>query len=429
MEDGISFPQFKKAMESYLKGKVPLSVRCLFQHSKSCCSAVAETEADAQKLGAYHQEPTVALNHAEKLLAEKLWGKFTAVQRAFRAFDTDKSGDLSYDEFRAALRSLGVNLTDPDFRELVAKYDMNSDGVISYDEFNTKVGSLIHPTAINTSKLHESMMQHAGAQENALHFNKDAKLGRAALGERKESLAEKADRIAGSLGLKIGETLFAQQLCGKYKELARRFREADANKSGELDFAEFRKLIESMGLQMSDKHIEELMHKYDTSGNNSISYDELTAKLGFLLQGSDVARQALGVPPESSSAHPSPRTFARGVAAEEAKKADIDWDAMSFDDASSVASVSTSAVDVGAVESRMRKVLGRNWMKAYKNLRSHAADGAVDADRFRDAMAGQGVALTSKEIRALQRQHGAASARSGVPYEDVMKATFGRSHK
>lgn len=322
-----------------------------------------------------------------------------------------------------------MNLTDPDFRELVAKYDLNGDGIISYDEFNSQVGSLIHPAAINTNKLHETMMKQAGAQSNALHFNKDAKLGLAAIKDRTETLSEKAAGIASSLGLKIGETLFAQQLCGKYKELARRFREADENKSGELDNVEFRKLIHDMGLQLSDKHIDEIMLKYDTSGNNSISYDELTAKLGFLLQGSQVARQALGVPMESSSAIPTPRTIARTVAAEEAKRPDIEWDAMSFDDTASVASVSTSAVDVTAVEARMRKVLGRNWMKAYKNLCSHAAEGAVDSGRFRDAMAGQGVALTSKEVRALQRRHSSAAGAGSLHYDDLMKATFSRSHK
>jgi Ca2+-binding EF-hand superfamily protein len=392
--------------------------------------AVAEVQADAEKLGAFHQDPTIALNHAEKLLADKLWGKFTAVQRAFRSFDIDKSGDLSYDEFRSALRSLGVNLSEPDFRELVAKYDTNGDGVISYDEFNSKVGNLIHPTTINTSKLHQTMMKHAGAQENALHFNKDAKLGLAAV-HKTTDLSTQASDIAEKLGLKISETLLAQQLCGQYKELARRFREADVNGSGELDIEEFKALAYSMGVHMSDAHVTELLHKYDASGNNSISYDELTAKLGFLLQGSEVARQALGVPLAGADIlKPPPRSHSQAMATKKVGKPDIEWDAMSYDvdDSASIASVSTSAIDVLGVESRMRKVLGRSWIKAYKNLRTQSSQGAMTSDSFRDAMAKQGVALTSKEIRALQKQHGAAK-HEAVPYDQVMRATFSRSHK
>ena len=40
------------------------------------------------------------LVEAEKIMAEKLFNKFDRVQKAFRLYDEDKSGELSYDEFR-----------------------------------------------------------------------------------------------------------------------------------------------------------------------------------------------------------------------------------------------------------------------------------------------------------------------------------------
>lgn len=376
----------------------------------------------------------MSLNHAEKLLAEKLWGKFKAVQRAFRTFDMDKSGDLSYEEFRAALRSLGVSLSDPDFKELVCKYDTNGDGTIAYDEFNAQVGPLIHPDAINTSKLHESMMAEAGAQGSALHFRADAKLGRAAI-KKSMTLEERAAEAAPRLGLDVGEAMFAAQMCGRYKDLTRAFRAADADGSGELSLDEFTVMLDSLGVRMSRADVEDLAMRYDANGDGGVSCDELVARLGFLMHGSDAAKAALGLdtplPAAAGSGASSARGSVRGSARQESKARDVEWDSLSYDDdAASIASVSTSAVDVRGVEARMRQVLGRSWVKVYKDMKKkQGAAGGVGADHFRDAMAKRGVPLTSKEIRALQRAHssGASSARSGVAYEDIMRSTFSRT--
>ena len=40
------------------------------------------------------------------------------VQKAFDAFDTDKSGELDLNEFREAINSLGMTLTDKQFLEV-----------------------------------------------------------------------------------------------------------------------------------------------------------------------------------------------------------------------------------------------------------------------------------------------------------------------
>lgn len=51
------------------------------------------------------------LVEAEKILGDKLFNKFSAVQKAFRMYDEDKSGELSYDELRRMLRSMNVNVS------------------------------------------------------------------------------------------------------------------------------------------------------------------------------------------------------------------------------------------------------------------------------------------------------------------------------
>ena len=44
------------------------------------------------------------------------------VKAAFDAFDTDGSGELDLDEFKQAIESLGMNLSDQQFNKLVSQF-------------------------------------------------------------------------------------------------------------------------------------------------------------------------------------------------------------------------------------------------------------------------------------------------------------------
>ena len=55
--------------------------------------------------------------------------------QAFDEFDVDNSNTLDLDEFREALRTLGVNLLDEQFQDLVAEVDANDSGEIEREEF------------------------------------------------------------------------------------------------------------------------------------------------------------------------------------------------------------------------------------------------------------------------------------------------------
>ena len=61
------------------------------------------------------------------------------LKKAFDAFDTDQSGELSKDEFRVVMTTMntatGDALTDAEFEKLFLKVDLNEDGKISFDEY------------------------------------------------------------------------------------------------------------------------------------------------------------------------------------------------------------------------------------------------------------------------------------------------------
>ena len=59
------------------------------------------------------------------------------MRRLFRKIDRNKSGRISGSEFRRALSSMGLDATERDVTDLIARFDDDGDGMIDYDEFIT----------------------------------------------------------------------------------------------------------------------------------------------------------------------------------------------------------------------------------------------------------------------------------------------------
>ena len=57
------------------------------------------------------------------------------VRSVFAAIDKDGSGELDYDEFRLAIKRLGLGLTEVQVTQCVEVLDTDGDGVVSLDEF------------------------------------------------------------------------------------------------------------------------------------------------------------------------------------------------------------------------------------------------------------------------------------------------------
>jgi len=72
-------------------------------------------------------------------IVEKLKEKFrennTAIRDAFRRHDSDKSGHLSLDEFRQALKKFNFDVTDQELITIMRRFDPDGDGGIRYNEF------------------------------------------------------------------------------------------------------------------------------------------------------------------------------------------------------------------------------------------------------------------------------------------------------
>ncbi|GAU87494.1 hypothetical protein RvY_00328 [Ramazzottius varieornatus] len=57
------------------------------------------------------------------------------IQKAFRLFDSDDTGKISFQNLKRVARELGESLTDEELREMIEEADLNGDGEVDEKEF------------------------------------------------------------------------------------------------------------------------------------------------------------------------------------------------------------------------------------------------------------------------------------------------------
>ena len=80
---------------------------------------------------------TIDFNEFLKLLLDKMSEKDSKedAMRAFRQFDIDHQGRISFANLQAVARELGETMTDEEISEMITAADLDKDGFISEEEF------------------------------------------------------------------------------------------------------------------------------------------------------------------------------------------------------------------------------------------------------------------------------------------------------
>jgi len=164
-----------------------------------------------------------------------MYSKFENLEITFENFDTDKSGDISFDEFIQGLETLELNpkISPEDARSVLQHIDIDSSGQIDYKEFVKafKITDSQSNNAQNTSSWQQSVLQ------------------------------------------QVANVLFQHRI-----HLRSAFRMFDMDNSGTITAEEFQKSLATINTlldsPLTEDQIDELLKALDTDGDGTLSYKE-----------------------------------------------------------------------------------------------------------------------------------------------------------
>jgi len=226
-----------------------------------------------------------------KFIAEKVEAKSRNIAVTFRNFDEDKSGSVDYVEFRKGLMHLGVELSDEDFASLLAVVDNDRSGHISYNEFVEDLKSVDEQTG-----------GFMGGEPQA-----QKKVARVSIAEPKAIVQQAPGRSSGTILHQI-----ADKVEQKSKNIRVVFRNFDEDKSGSVDYQEFRKGLEHIGIILTDVDYQTLLDVVDNDKSGTICYNEFVEDLKHVdeqVGGFQIGAAAPAPAPRAPAPAPAP-TFA-----------------------------------------------------------------------------------------------------------------------
>ena len=159
-------------------------------------------------------------------------GRFSdkEIREAFTSFDLDKNDFVGAAELRHVLVNIGENVTDEEVDEMIRMCDKDGDGQVSFDEFYRMVTGGREPPS----------------EKSSAPIAKSAGTG---LGDAPTSLAARNQRKAALATFSVKNNIVFESL----RKSLSRFRAADRDGSGMVDFAEFCEVLGVDASQDSEK--------------------------------------------------------------------------------------------------------------------------------------------------------------------------------
>jgi Ca2+-binding EF-hand superfamily protein len=220
----------------------------------------------------------------EAMLRDKINGKTKAggsmLFRTFRKFDVNKDGVIDFPEFKNIMTKWNLNLDDKTLKQLFKRYDKEGNNHIKYYEF---LRHLLPSDFPDEKSFLESMANYGGRSSPlpSSPFTKEKKSAYELAAIRR--LHNSASGMKGLDSFSHLEQILREKINGKTKaggaSLFRTFRKFDTNKDGVIDFEEFKTIMHMWNLNMDDKTLWKMFHRYDKEQNGHIKYYEFIKHL------------------------------------------------------------------------------------------------------------------------------------------------------
>ena len=171
----------------------------------------------------------------ETKLAAKMLRKYTSIKDAFLAFDTDHSGRISDNEFRAVLQIWGFRLSQRLFQKLLSRFRSSDDvNGIDYTQFSEYFGKILYP------------------KDSGYNFTP-----RNNIKNSKESAVERKEETADDVEAALRNALFQQ-----FKSIRSAFLYFDKDMNGTISKEEFKEVLKRYGMRLEDAELQTLFERY-----------------------------------------------------------------------------------------------------------------------------------------------------------------------
>ena len=203
----------------------------------------------------------------------------TRVLDFFRMWDADGSGEIEADEFRPALRALGLDVTAEEAAALFATFDVDHSGNLSHKEMyrQLRAGADMDLSGIEVRDKLGNVMKvdvAAGAKGKITLESKNE------FGLRHDQRRKRFSALPAAVQLAPAEdgTSVQQQLRHILAKNSVRvidlFRDWDEDQSGAISPLEFRRSIGALGFSASREEVDALFAELDADGSGLVDYAE-----------------------------------------------------------------------------------------------------------------------------------------------------------
>ena len=182
----------------------------------------------------------------KNFIISKVEQKNVNIASVFRKFDDDKSGRLSYDEFRKGLLFIGVPLNDKEFSMLCKEVDNDGGGDIDYQEF--------------------------------VEDMKDNDMGAEMIRDHTRAAAVPVDITTG-LGLSGAQEIVdfvKNKLAATGQSLGALWVNFNGDRDSGISHSEVRSALLRYGIPLNDAEFNSLIGAWDPDGRGTVAYDEFT---------------------------------------------------------------------------------------------------------------------------------------------------------